>query len=356
MSATCRWGLMGTGNMAEEFAVALSALPDAEVVGVGSRTPESAGRFADRHRIRHAWGSYEDLVNDRDIEVVYVATPNGLHRPHVELCLRAGKAVLCEKPFTTNADEAGQLVRLARDKGVFLMEAMWTRFLPLIRELRCKVAEGAIGEPTMLTADFGFQADRTSQGRLFDLDLGGGALLDVGIYPISLSSMILGKPIRVRSLACISENIDNHFGVILEFASNKLAVLTAAISHHRPQEAVVSGTDGEIKVHSPFWRPDTLTLTRYSTADDGCAVRANDVARSHYEAFSGNGYGHQAIEVMRCLRSNELESPLMPLDETVSIMETIDAIRKEWQPNGSRQPNSDQMESSNLEFGQSKSS
>ncbi len=198
MNQTIRWGILGTGWIANEFAQGLAQLPDADLVAVGSRTRESAQRFAEQYGIPNRHASYQALVNDAEVDVIYVATPNPLHREHVLLCLASGKPVLCEKPFALNAREAEAMVQVAREKKLFLMEAMWSRFFPLMAKVRSLLADGAIGEVQMLVADLSIHFDFDPADRRYALDLGGGALLDLGVYLVSFASMIMGPPTTDR--------------------------------------------------------------------------------------------------------------------------------------------------------------
>ena len=328
MAETVRWGILGTGNIAQQFARGLAALPDAQLVGVGSRTLETAQTFAATFGAAHAHGSYEALAEDPDIDVVYIATPHTLHAENSLLCLEAGKAVLCEKPFTLDTVQAQAVIDSAKDKKLLVVEAMWTRFFPLFKTLRDLVREGRIGEPRLLQADFGISVP-VAQNRLFDPALGGGALLDVGVYPVSLASYLLGTPTAVSSRAHLGETgVDEQNAIILEHQSGALAVLSSAIRAETPQAAVVMGTTGSIRVCAPWWQPTKMILTD----------------KNGEETFSSplphNGYAYEAAEVMRCLREGLLESPLMPLGETLSIMHTLDTCRAQW---GLRYPGESQM-------------
>ena len=316
-AAPVRWGILGTGTIAAAFAEALALLPDARLVAVGSRAAASAEAFGARFSIPRRHASYEALAADPDVDVVHVATPNGLHRGHALLCLEAGKAVLCEKPLAVTAREAADMVGCARRRGLFLMEAMWTRFLPVVREVRERVAAGAIGRPLMLAADFGFAAD-SDAGILFDPALGGGALLDVGVYGVSLSSWLLGRPDRIAALATLGPSgVDETIAATLGFPGGALASIEASICAETAQEATVTGTAGRIRLHAPWWRASRATLVRAGRADE-------EIVRP----FEGSGYQLEAAEVGRCLRAGKRESEVMPLDESVSIMETLDAIRE----------------------------
>jgi len=319
-SSMIRWGILGTGRIAKTFAQGLAVLPDAELVAVGSRSQSAADAFGDEFRVPHRHASYVALADDPDVDVVYVATPHSLHRENSRLCLQAGKAVLCEKPFAINAAQAEEVIALARKKRLFLMEAMWTRFLPVLVRVRELLAEGAIGEVRLLNADFGFSATFDPRGRLFDPHLGGGALLDVGVYLVSLASMVFGPPVRIASMAHLGRTgVDEQAAAILGYERGQLAVLTTAVRTSTPQEAILMGTGGQMRIHSQWWHPTTLTL-----ALEG---REEEVI---YLPFEGNGYHYEAAEVMDCLRSGRLESDVMPLDETLAIMETMDQMRAQW--------------------------
>ncbi len=315
-----RWGILGTGRIAEAFATGLSALPDADLAAVGSRSAAAADAFAGRFGAARRHASYEALAADPDVDIVYVATPHPLHHANTRLCLEAGKAVICEKPFTLNAGQARDLVALARERRVFLMEAMWTRYLPAVARARDLVAEGAIGEPRLLTADFGFRMAPDPAHRLFDPALGGGALLDIGVYLVSLSSMVFGPPTEIRSLAQIGPTgVDHAMALLLGHGEGRFAQLSASISMPTPQTATLVGDAGWITLQSPWWKATTLTVAR-----EGSEPETIDAP------FLGNGYTHEAAEAMRCLRAGELESPGMPLDETIAVMETLDRVRAEW--------------------------
>jgi predicted dehydrogenase len=317
---TIRWGILGPGSIARKFATGLAALPDAKLVAVGSRSQTSADTFADQFGAERRYASYDALVSDADVDAIYVATPHSFHREHTELCLRAGKPVLCEKPFAINAAEAAAMVATARETGVFLMEAMWTRFLPLIVRMRELVDSGAIGELRMLWSDFGFRTGVNPKSRLFDPALGGGGLLDVGIYPVSMAAWLLGQPDRIASLADLGETgVDEQAGIVLGFPGARMALLATAVRTTTPMETTIMGTAGTIRIHSPSWAATKLTLTTSDGKSELVEV-----------PFEGNGYNYEAAEVGRCLRAGLKESPTMPLDESVAIMRTLDAIRAQW--------------------------
>lgn len=315
-----RWGILSTGRIAHRFAEAIKAMEDAELVAVGSRTMDKAQAFAAEYSIPHAHGSYEALASDPDVDAIYVSTPHPMHKENSVLCLNAGKAVLCEKPFTINAAEAGAVIDTARAKGVFLMEAMWMRFLPGLAKVRELIAAGAIGEPRMLSADFGFRARFDPTSRLFDPHLGGGGLLDVGVYCVSLASMLFGEPARVAGLATLgATGVDEQAAWVLAYEKGELALLSSAVRTSTPHEARINGTDGAIKLHAPWYAPTRLTLI-------GPDKRERDIDTP----IEGNGFGYQAAEVAACMRAGKLESDILPLEETRSIMRTLDRIRAQW--------------------------
>jgi predicted dehydrogenase len=315
-----RWGILGTGRIADVFATGLADLPDAELAAVGSRAAETAARFGDKFGIPRRHASYAALAEDPAVQIVYVATPHTAHHPAVRLCLEAGKAVLCEKPFTINAAEAADLIELARARRLFLMEAMWTRFLPLMARVRELVAAGAIGEPRLLTADFGFRHPGGPDHRLFNPQLGGGALLDVGVYLVSLASMLFGQSERAVGLAHLGPTgVDEQAAVVLRYPGGQLAQLTAATRTSSPQEVTLMGSVGRLRIHPLWWKPTRLTLTRPDGSEEDFEI-----------PFVGNGYNYEAAEAMRCLRAGALESPVMPLDETLAVMRTLDEVRAGW--------------------------
>lgn len=316
---TVRWGVLGTGNIARQFARGLAELPDAELVGVGSRGLGTAQTFAAEFSVPHAHGSYEDLAADPGIDAVYVATPHTLHAANTLMCLAEGKVVLCEKPFALNAAEAARMVDAARAAGLFLMEAMWTRFFPLFGTFLDLVRDGHVGEPKLLQADFGFRSDATS-GRLVDPALGGGALLDLGVYPVSLASAVLSEPEGVSSQAHLGPTgVDEEVGIVSKHPGGAMALLSATIRANTPQEALLVGTRGSVRLHSPWWMPQKLTLTD-----------ADGNTTEFSAPLPHNGYAYEAAEVMRCLRAGRLESPVMPLAETLSVMATLDRCRGQW--------------------------
>jgi predicted dehydrogenase len=321
MSKEIRWGILGTGNIAKQFARGLQAIPDAKLVAVGSRSTATAEAFGNEFNAPNRHATYEALAADPEVDAVYVSTPHPMHKENTILCLNAGKAVLCEKPFAMNVRETEEMIKVARDRKVFLMEAMWTRYIPIICKVRDWLNKKNIGEVRMLTADFGFCAGFDPKSRLFDPNLGGGALLDVGIYVVSFASMVFGEqPDRITGMAHLgASGVDEHAAIILGYSKGQLASLTTSVRANTPHEVWILGSEGRIKIHSPFWKATTATLFIEGKGSETIEL-----------PHTGNGYNYEAVEVGACLRAGKLESAILPLDETVAVMKTMDTIRAQW--------------------------
>ncbi|MFI1163058.1 Gfo/Idh/MocA family protein [Streptomyces sp. NPDC020801] len=316
-----RWGILATGGIAAAFTADLVDLPDAEVVAVASRSTESARAFAERFGIPRAYGDREALARDEDIDVVYVATPHAAHRAAAGLCLEAGRNVLCEKPFTLNLREAAELVALARKHDRFLMEAMWMYCNPLVRRLRALVDDGAIGEVRTVQADFGLAGPFPPAHRLRDPHLGGGALLDLGVYPVSFAQLLLGEPSEVTARAVLSaEGVDLQTGALLSWDGGALAQVHCSITGGTATCASVTGSRGRIDVPAGFFHPERFVLHRDGSEPEEFTADPADGPRTSLR--------HEALEVMRALRAGETESPLVPLEGTLAVMRTLDAIRE----------------------------
>lgn len=315
-----RWGILATGGIAAAFTADLVDLPDAEVVAVASRSEASAKAFAERFGIERAYGEWGALAEDADIDVVYVATPHSAHRAAAGLCLSAGRNVLCEKAFTLNAREAEELVGLAKDSGRFLMEAMWMYCNPLIRRLKALVDDGAIGEVRTVQADFGLAGPFPPAHRLRDPAQGGGALLDLGVYPVSFAHLLLGEPSDVVARAVLSEEgVDLQTGALLSYDGGALASLHCSLTGGTATIASVTGSLGRIDIPNGFFHPDRFVLHRDGRDPEEFAADPADGPR--------NSLKHEAREVMRALRAGETESPLVPLEGTLAVMRTLDAVR-----------------------------
>ncbi|SDY08362.1 Predicted dehydrogenase [Micromonospora pattaloongensis] len=314
-----RWGILATGGIATKFVEDLRLVPDAEVVAVGSRTPAGARAFADRHGIPRAYGSWAEFAADDDIDVVYVATPHAAHHAAAMTCLQAGRAVLCEKPLTLERATSAELIDTARARDVFLMEAMWMRCNPTVRKAVGLIRDGAIGEVTTVHADFSLAGPFPPEHRLRARTLGGGALLDLGIYPVSLAHLLLGAPHHVRSWAKLSpEGVDENTGIVLGYDSGAVAALTCGIIGGTPTVAAITGTKGRIELPPDFHCPNRFTLRR-----DGAEP---EVVTTEQQGW---GYQYEAAEVQRCLAAGLRESPLVPHAVTLEVMGLLDTVREQ---------------------------
>jgi predicted dehydrogenase len=361
------WGILGTGNIAGRFARDLAFVSDARLVAVGSRRQERARVFGQQFGISHRHGNYRELAQNPHVQAVYIATPASAHKANIELCLRAGKAVLCEKPLTVNAREAEEVIALARRNGVFLMEAMWTRFVPLIARLQELLAQRVVGEIRHFMADLGSQVTFDPDSRIYSAELGGGALLQKGVYLLSLASLILGSPTSVSSLSVRAKTaVDEDTGVLLAYPGGCMATLWCSVGVRGQRRGVIVGTKGQIVIHDPIICPSSLSLRLYGaqerhhapvTADPETGLKARLLRyakssrlirnlRERFPALSerllygircsticlppiGEGLHYQVSEVNRCLRAGRLESNIMSLNESLSIMATMDLVREQ---------------------------
>lgn len=320
MAGDLRWGILGTGGIAQSFVGDLRLLADATVTAVGSRSVESAERFGKRLGVARRHGSYRQLVQDPEVDVVYVATPHPMHAENAMLAIAAGKHVLIEKPFTMNAQEAREVVGAARDAGVFVMEAMWTRFLPHMKRVRALLDEGSLGDVRTVLADHGQWFPFDPAHRLLAPELGGGALLDLGVYPISFASMVLGTPEKVTAVSNpAATGVDAQTSAIFQYAGGQHAVVTTTLAARSPTRAAIVGTEARIEIDGRWYGPTSFCVI----------ARDGEVRETYNEPHEGKGLRQQAAEVARCVREGVLESPTMPPAETVSIMETMDEVRRQ---------------------------
>ena len=312
-----RWGVLGTGGIAHSFAEALGSTPTARLTAVGSRTPERAEEFGRAWDVPERHGSYEALAQSPNVDAVYVATPHPWHHPNTLTCLRAGKHVLVEKPMAMNALQVSQMAEAAREGGLFLMEAMWTRYLPASRLVRELVEDGAIGEVRWLSAEFGFNAPYDPDHRLFNADLGGGALLDLGVYPLAFASQHLGELTVVGATRHLSPDrmVDTATTVLVRGENGGTGSLSCASRTTLPNRGVLAGTKGRLEIPN-FWMATDVVLHR-----DGHEPEAFS------RPFRANGYEYEAEEVARCVAAGELESPDMPWAESLRLARIMDQIR-----------------------------
>lgn len=314
------WGIIGTGGIATSFATDLARAPGAALVAVGSRGQDSADEFAARFGGLRAHPSYAGLVADPEVDCVYVSTPHPFHHGAARLAIEAGKAVLVEKPFTLDAREAEDLVALARDRGTFLMEGMWTRFLPHFVRVREVLASGVLGDVRTVLVDHSQWFATDPAHRLFAPDLGGGALLDLGVYPVSFASMVLGTPSRVTAVSDPAvTGVDAQTSVLLQHEGGRHAVVSTTLSAVGPTRAAVVGTDARLEIASRWYAPSPFTVTS----------RSGEVLETFTPEPERKGLWHEAAEVVRCVRAGRTESPVMPLDESVAVMRTMDEVRRQ---------------------------
>lgn len=318
---TIHWGIIGAGNISSFFATALNGMEDTKLSAVASRNTEKAKEFAEKYGCIKAYGSYEELARDPEIDVIYIGTPHTEHKANAELCIKHGKSVLCEKPFTLNEKDSKYLVNLAKEHKVFLMEAMWTKFLPVTKEVKTWIREGRIGIVKKLQISFGFQAEINEDHRLFNHALAGGALLDVGIYPIAYAIDLLGKlPVKVVSTAVLLPNgIDEQNCILFNFENGVIAALSSAITAEVGQAAIIYGEKGRIEIPD-FWKADKAFI--YD--------KDNKLIQQYTEDSRINGYEYEAYEVNECVRKGIPESKIHSLEDTLNIMHIMDEIRGDW--------------------------
>jgi predicted dehydrogenase len=316
-----RWGIIGTGQIAKIFAADIPFADNAELKAVGSRNQANADAFGDRFNVPNRYDNYQDLANDPEVDVVYVATPHPAHHDAVIMCLEAGKHVLCEKSFAMNAAEAQEMIDSAKKNNRFLMEAMWTRFRPLMYKVREIVTSGEIGDVQFLTANIGWTARFDPEFRLYAPELGGGGLLDAGIYPLSFASMILGKPDQVQSVATLGEtNVDENAMLAMRFPSGAVASVGVTIRSSPVSLGMICGTKGTILIDHDWHRPTTFSLRK----------PGEEPQFFDYTLPEGVGYQFEMNEVERCLRAGLTESDVMPLEETLWLVEIMEGVLREW--------------------------
>ena len=354
MARPIRWGILGTGTVARDFAGGLHDLPGAVIQAVGSRSEASARAYAAAVGAVQTHSSYEELVRNPEVDIVYVATPNMRHVDDVMLALDHCKPVLCEKPLAMTAAEARKIAAAARARGLFCMEAMWMRFIPLIAEAKAALAQGRIGAAQMLSADFGNVTPEDSGNRFFNPGMGGGALLDRGVYLVSLAHFLFGEIVSVKAEADLTATgVDRTSALLLRHRAGQISVLHTSLAFNSLNQAVIYGTQGRIVLTDPFYETQRLIIEDFPPArapvsrlDQGRlattlkripvlaeAVRSLRARRAQTHVLQphrGNPYRFQAAEAMRCLRAGLTESETMPLDDTISVLDALDAARCAW--------------------------
>jgi len=316
MDKKYRWGIFGAAKIAQKFADGLKELPNAICYAVASRSQERAETFREKNGFEKAYGSYKAMLADPLVDIVYIATTNDRHFEHTMMSLEAGKAVLCEKPFASNLSQVEQMIKKAGEKKIFLMEALWSRFLPSIQAFKQQMEEGAIGKPLLLEANFGFKAEYNPQSRLFDPELGGGSVPDIGIYPLFLALYLFGKPesVQVTSVAAPT-GTDMTTSILLKHAGGEISVLSSSFAMRLESEARLYGEDGSLRLCRMFHIPTKLMIRH--GYDDEYEIPVESI---------GNGYNYEAQEVMECLNRGETESKGMPLSFSLDLIRVIDEV------------------------------
>jgi predicted dehydrogenase len=317
--STVRWGIIGPGRIASRFVQDFPHVPQAELAAVASRSAERAAAFAAEHRIDRVHDSYRAIIDDDAVDVLYIATPHTQHRAIALAAIRAGKAVLIEKSFTVSPAATVEIVTAARRAGVFAMEAMWTRFLPVIAAMRALIANGAIGTVQAVQAELGVQPAHDPNDRFFNPAIGGGALFDVGVYPISFAQMVLGTPDRVTAHGVLGPSgVDIEEAVLLGFPDGRSANLLASLRCATPGQARVFGTGGWIDVLPRFHHPDRMVVHRAGREPDEITLPP-----------VGGGFTHELIEVTECVAAGRTESSVMPLADTVAVQDVMGAVAEQ---------------------------
>lgn len=318
MSKTINWGIIGLGNIAHKFAADLLLADDANLKGVASRDEEKALQFAKKYHSDRHYTSYEEMAKDAEIDVIYVATPHVFHFEQTMMCLKAGKHVLCEKAFGMNAQEVQMMISEAQKRKLFLMEALWTRFIPITEKLLQLVQQKTIGEIKQIRADFGFMGDQNPDRRIYNKKLGGGSLLDVGIYPVYLSVLLLGSPLSIQALAeMTSTGVDAFCAMLFDYPQGEKAVLESSIEVKTPTEAYIFGDQGSIKLYPSFHHSEKLSIQIHDQKTEIIELK-----------YKGNGYYHEIMEVHSCLHQGSIESKKMSHAMSLNLILTLDAIRE----------------------------
>lgn len=318
MQKNYRWGILAPGKIAHKFAAGLESVPRAQLHAVGSRNKDRARDFAQQYQAPVWYDSYQKLVEDPDVDAIYIATPHTFHMENTLLCLQHNKAVLCEKPLAMNSRQVEMMIKQSQKSSSFLMEALWSRFLPNIIEAKRLIDSGAIGQVSKLVADFGFKASFDPESRLFNPELGGGALLDIGIYPLFFATYLFGNPVKVESTATIgTTGVDESCEVGLTFSNGIIADLQFTLKEFTPVEARITGELGEIMLPNRWYQPVNVNTT------------IDEREQEHHIDFEGNGYNYQVHEVHRSLDEKRIESELWSHENSLNLMQLMDEIRRQ---------------------------
>jgi predicted dehydrogenase len=319
MKKEINWGIIGLGNIAHKFANDLLLSKESKLYGVASRNIDKANEFGKKFKTVKYYGSYEELTKDPHIDIVYIATPHSLHYDNTMMCLKEGKAVLCEKPMGLNTQQVAKMITEAKTRKLFLMEAMWTRFIPSTQKLLDIINNGVIGKINFIRADFGFKAYFDPSGRVYNKKLGGGSLMDIGIYPIYLSLLLLGIPSKVKAFAKMSKTeVDTYCAMITDYKNGEKAILESTFETKTPTKAYIYGEKGTLIMHSPFHHTKKISLT-----DNGKLIKQFKIN------YKGNGYYHEIEEAVKCIKTNKTYSDKHSLSDSLNLITVIDLIKKE---------------------------
>ena len=320
MKREYNWGIMGPGFIANKVMPSFSMAEGARVLAVGSNTKGKAKAFACKWKIERAYENYDDLVRDPDMDIIYITTPNAFHLDHAKLAMEHGKNVLCEKPFALNGKAASEMKACAKANHVFLMEAMWTRFIPAVVRVKALVDQGSIGEVHQIVSDFSYDYPYDPQNHLYDPKAGGGTLLDGGVYPLSFAGYLYGaRPKEYFGYANLRNGVDVRDSVILRFPQGQMASFICGADTASPWDCVIYGSKGRIRIPSVFAAVE-FELKDYETGERKC----------YKMPYEGLGYQYELNEVMNCINQGKLESSIMPLEESVDYMNIMDELRKSW--------------------------
>jgi predicted dehydrogenase len=320
MNNKIRWGILGCGNIAAKFASDLQYVNNAELVAVGSRKQNVADEFAKRFSASHSHGSYEDLVTDNDVDVIYIASPHGLHHQHALLCIENKKAVVCEKAFAINRRQAKEMIGAAKSQNIFLMEALWTKFLPNYMMVQKMIQNGKLGDIRSMLVNFGFVPRSPFSPRIYDPKLGGGTLLDIGIYNVFIVLSVLGKPDAIEaSMTPASTGVDEQCAATFKYNNGAVAQIFSTFSSNLATDAHINGNKGRIHLTHRFYSP-AAEIEFYSDYVDSKQIIP-------FEKEEGFGYQYEARHVCECLQKGLTESPVMMHADTLMLMEILDKIR-----------------------------
>ncbi len=312
-----KWGILGLGKIAHHFCNDLLLVDGSELHAVGSRSKDKADSFAKQYGASQSYGSYQELINDSEIDIIYVATPHSSHLEYAKMAMGAGKHVLCEKPLAINFDQVSQLVDISKENKVFLMEALWTRFNPVFEEVISKIKNGAIGIPTYLNSTFSFYTDIDPSSRLFDPNLAGGSILDVGIYPAFLCYTLFGMPQSIAATGILSEQgVDLQMTALLDYGGGS-AQLMSGLQANCELTSKIYGTEGQLIIDSRWHEAQSYQIKK---ADKNVTFKHPSI---------GRGYAHEIMECMSCIEEGQLESSKWSHEDSLNLISILDEIRRQ---------------------------